>query len=103
MSLLKSATGHLTNLSSAPETEMEDRPFYYDSIPHTVIPLFTATDPFNQSFARIINRSDGAGTVTVRARDDSGVLRGQFTLPIGAKQVLHFNSDDLENGNARAP
>ena len=101
MSLLKSATGHLTNLSSAPEAEMEDRPFYYNSIPHTVIPLFTATDPFNQSFARIINRSDGAGTVTVRARDDSGVIRGQFTLPIGAKQVLHFNSDDLENGNAR--
>ena len=106
MSLLKSATGHLTNLSSAPEAEMEDRvnvtaqgfPFW---IPGAVIPLFTATDPFNQSFARIINRSDGAGTVTVQATDDSGVVRGQFTLPIGANQVLHFNSDDLENGSTR--
>ena len=105
MSLLKSATGHLTNLSSAPEAEMEghivspDNSFF--ERPGTLIPLFTATDPFNQSFARIINRSDATGTVTVKAADDSGVVRGQFTLPIGAKQVLHFNSDDLENGSAR--
>ena len=100
MSLLKSATGHLTNLSSSPEAEMEDRPFYYNHIPHTVIPLFTAADSRNQSFARIINRSNGDGTVIVRAKDDSGVVRGTFRLPIGANQVLHFNSDDLENGNA---
>ena len=61
-------------------------------IPGAVIPLFTATDPFNQSFARIINGSDGDGTITVQATDDTGTVRGQFTLPIGAKQVLHFNS-----------
>ena len=77
--------GYLTNLSSAPEG--------------TTIPLFTAVSRFRQSFARIINRSPEAGTVTVRARDDSGTERGSFTIPIGANQVRHFNSDDLENGS----
>ena len=105
MSLLKSATGHLTNLSSAPEAEMEDIiPYeFFQAAGESgdVIPLFTAPDSFAQSFARIINRSDGAGTVIVEATDDSGVVRGTFRVPIGAKQVLHFNSDDLENGSIR--
>ncbi len=85
MSLMSTKVGYLTNLSSAPEG--------------TTIPLFTAVSRFRQSFARIINRSPEAGTVTVRARDDSGTERGSFTIPIGANQVRHFNSDDLENGS----
>ena len=105
MSLLKSATGHLTNLSSAPEAEMGDRADVTSQnlpyrIPGDVIPLFTAADSRNQSFVRIINRSDGDGTVIVKATDDSGTVRGIFRVPIGANRVLHFNSDDLENGNA---
>ena len=113
MSLLKSATGHLTNLSFFAEAEMEDVIPYEDGIivqnngrnpSHgefgDVIPLFTAADSRNQSFARIINRSDGDGTVIVQATDDSGTVRGIFRVPIGANQVVHFNSDDLENGNA---
>ena len=36
----------------------------------------------------------------VKATDDSGAVRGTFRVPIGANQVLHFNSDDLEYGNA---
>ena len=104
MSLLKSATGHLTNLSSSPEAEVTDGIPYQD-FPYygelgDVIPLFTTADSRNQSFARIINRSDGDGTVIVQATDDSGAVRGIFRVPIGANQVLHFNSDDLENGNA---
>ena len=94
MSLMSTRTGHLTNLSSAPEG--------------TAVPLFTAASAGRQSFARIVNRSSEAGTVEVHARDDSGVRYGTgptgyqpaFTLPIGANQALHFNSDDLENGNA---
>ena len=104
MSLLKSATGHLTNLSSSTEAEMEDHAYVTSQgtvygISGTVIPLFTAADSRNQSFARIINRSDGDGTVIVKATDDSGAVRGIFRVPIGANQVLHFNSDDLEYGN----
>ena len=95
MSLMSTRTGHLTNLSSAPEG--------------TAVPLFTAATAGRQSFARIVNRSAVAGTVRVVAIDDSGTVHGAefdgegrfaFTLPIGGHQVLHFNSDDLERGNA---
>ena len=96
MSLMSTRTGHLTNLSSAPEG--------------AAVPLFTAATAGRQSFARIVNRSAEAGTVTAYATDDSGARYGTdwgyaygqaaFTLPIGANQALHFNSDDLENGNA---
>ncbi len=86
MSLMSTRVGYLTNLSSAPEG--------------TGVSLFTAATAGRQSFVRIINRSAEAGTVTVHATDDSGTVRGYFTIPIGANQVQYFNSDDLENGNA---
>ena len=95
MSLMSTTVGYLTNLSSAPEG--------------TTISLFTAAAESRQSFARIVNRSAAAGTVRVVAIDDSGTGHGAevdgegrfaFTLPIGGHQVLHFNSDDLERGNA---
>ena len=95
MSLMSTRTGHLTNLSSVPEG--------------TAVPLFTAATAGRQSFVRIVNRSSEAGTVAAYATDDSGTVHGAefgpegrfaFTLPIGANQALHFNSDDLENGNA---
>ena len=103
MNLMRTISGHLANLSSAPEPELEDHIPYpdYPGFGETgaVIPLFTSADAFRQSFARIVNRSDAAGTVIVEATDDIGTVHGQFRLPIGAKQALHFTSDDLENGN----
>ena len=86
MSLMSTMSGYLTNLSSAPEG--------------TGTQLFTANSAFRQSFVRLINRSTEAGTVTVHATDDSGVVRGYFTIPLDANQARHFNSDDLENGSA---
>ena len=83
---MSTRVGYLTNLSSAPEG--------------TTISLFTAAAESRQSFARIVNRSADAGTVMVRATDDSGWPRSAFTIPIDGHQALHFNSDDLENGNA---
>ena len=52
-----------------------------------------------QSFIRIINHSDQAGTVQIHAIDDSAERSGPITLDIGAKASRHFNSDDLESGN----
>ena len=78
--------GYLTNLSSAPEGG--------------IVPLFTAAAESRQSFVRIINRSPVAGTVEVLPMDDSGGTSGWFDIRIGGNQVLHFNSDDLEHGNA---
>ena len=94
MSLLDSPTGTMTNLSTAPP-----RPDAGDPV-HRV-PLFPpASDPFRQGFARVVNRSDEAGEVSVRPSDESGRDYGALTLAIGANEAVHFNSDDLERGNA---
>ena len=105
MSLMSTKTGYLTNLSSAPEA-----PVVLQALSQgTAVSLFTAATEFRQSFVRIINRSPEAGTVTVQAWDDSGAQYGTeestygqaaFTIPIDGNQVRHFNSDDLEHGNA---
>ena len=65
------------------------------------IPLFAAaSNPLGrQGFARIVNRSDRAGEVQIEAVDDSGMAAGPVTLPLGANETVHFNSDDLEGGN----
>ena len=50
-------------------------------------------------FVRIVNESDEARDVVVRAFDDAGTEYGPVTLAIGAGEVRHFNSRDLETGN----
>ncbi len=91
MSLLDSPTGAMANLSTAPPQP--------EAGVHRV-PLFPpASDPFRQGFVRVVNRSDDAGEVSVRARDDSGRDYEPVTLAIAANQAVHFNSDDLEQGN----
>ena len=92
MSLMESPSGHLTNLSTAPANRHGDV---------LVLPLFlSAADPHQrQGFARIINHSDRAGTVSIQAFDDSAWEYAPLTLSISAKAAVHFNSDDLELGN----
>ena len=64
------------------------------------IPLFTARGhATRQGFARIVNRSDRAGTVTIYAIDDGGARRGPLSLDLRAYQARHINSEDLERGN----
>ena len=63
--------------------------------------VLSASSPLGrQSFARIINRSEAAGEVRIEAYDDEGVAAGPVTLSIGAGEAAHFNSEDLEEGNA---
>ena len=52
-----------------------------------------------QGFVRVVNASDRAGTVRVRAFDDAGE-EYPLMLKIDAHEVVHFNSADLESGNA---
>ena len=64
------------------------------------LPLIASASNVNkQGFVRIINNSDRAGTVSIRAVDDAGRRYGPITLSIDAKATVHFNSQDLERGN----
>ena len=53
-----------------------------------------------QGFLRIVNRSAQAGAVTLTAIDDEGRNAGTETLSLAANGAIHFNSRDLERGNA---
>ena len=66
------------------------------------VSVFPAADDAagRQGFVRVINHSDAAGEVLVEAVDDAGVRADPVRLAIGARQARHFNSGDLEAGNA---
>lgn len=65
------------------------------------VPYFpAASDAFRKGFVRVINHSARAGEIRLDAVDDSGATHGPVALDIGARETVHFNSDDLERGNA---
>ena len=66
------------------------------------VPLFpSAADPSGrEGLVRVLNRSDVAGVVLIEAVDDAGVRSEPVRLAIGAGGAAHFNSADLESGNA---
>ena len=94
MSLLSSPTGHLTNLSALPRAPEEEG--------GRIVPLFpSASDPLGrEGFVRVANRADESGTVSIEAYDDSNLTYPTVALALNARQTRHFNSDDLELGNA---
>ena len=59
-----------------------------------------ASDAVREGFVRVINRSLEAGEVTIEATDDAGTRLGPVTLSVAAGATAHFNSNDLEQGNA---
>ncbi len=64
------------------------------------VPYFPAAGGSRQGFARIVNRSNEDGHMFVEAVDDAGVRAPRARLEIGARQAVHFNSEDLERGSA---
>ena len=64
-----------------------------------VLPLVTPASDLRQTFVRIVNRSDRAGTVHIHAIDDGGRSFGPVSFSMDAGQTRHFNSADLETGN----
>ena len=65
------------------------------------VPLMLSTsDSTRQGFVRIVNESFEFGSVRVFAVDDSGHAPEPIEIPLGAEQVVHFNANDLEYGNA---
>ena len=68
--------------------------------PHILSLVTPASDSGLETFVRVINRSNGAGTVRMHAIDDDGRRFGPATLSLEARQTRHFTSMDLEEGNA---
>ena len=65
------------------------------------VPIFLRSgSSFGQGFARVVNRSAQAGEVRIAAIDALGRRYGPATLQIDARETAHFNSADLELGNA---
>ena len=62
--------------------------------------MLTASDSTRQGFVRIVNESRESGSVRVSAFDDGGYAPDPIEIRLGAGQTVHFNSNDLENGNA---
>ena len=67
---------------------------------HALPFLTPASNLAQQGFVRIVNESGRAGTVEIHAIDDAGERFGPATLRVGAGRSVHFNSQDLEAGNA---
>ena len=59
-----------------------------------------AADLMREGFVRVINHDDEAGEVSIEAIDDTGMRYGPVTLSLDAGETQHFNSGDLEDGNA---
>ena len=95
MNILESRrTGKLTNLSASGLRGVPD------DVTGVSLPLFIPGDSATrQGFARIINHSNTAGTVSITGVDDAGTEFGPIRLSIGAREAAHFNSQDLEGGN----
>ena len=98
MSLYASPTGHLSNLSSAPQPATGDA-----TATHTVAFLPAAARGRRegvQGLVRLINRSGTAGTARIEAFDDAGQRHGPLTLRLVAGETVRLSSADLERGNA---
>ena len=94
-SWLESPSGHLSNLSPPPLRAAADETLR--------LPLFpSATNPAGrEGFVRVANMTAAEGMVDIEAVDDAGVRAGPVQLQLAARATTHFNSDDLENGNAK--
>ena len=92
MNLLSNSTGHLSNLSTVP----------FNATPgiHGVPLLPASSDATGrQGLVRVINRTDTAGEVHVKAFDDTQWDYAPLVLSLGSGEALQFDSNDLEQGN----
>ena len=64
------------------------------------VPLMLAPDSERQGFVRIINETGRNGSVRITAVDDAGNAASPFSIELPAGASVHFNSDDLADGNS---
>ena len=95
MSLLENPTGHLTNLSTAPDNAT---PLADGRTMHR-LPLFPVADGSREGIVRVINRSYSSGEVTIEAVDDAGARSGPVQVAVAPRRVVELSATDLEHGN----
>ena len=61
--------------------------------------MLSASYSTRQGFVRVVNESGESGAVRVFAFDDGGHAPDPIEIRLGAGRVVHFNSNDLEDGN----
>lgn len=61
--------------------------------------VLSTTNPAQQAFVRLINRSFRSSSVRVYAIDDAGQRYDPIDVRIHGRETVHFNSDDLADGN----
>ena len=57
-------------------------------------------DTLRHGLVRVVNHGMTAAKTRIAAIDDLGTRHDGLTLAVGAGQAVHFNSSDLESGNA---
>ena len=92
MSLMSSPAGRLSNLSTAPSSLVDGA--------HRVALFPSASDPALRGLVRVVNRSGSVAEVRIVARDDTDWAYEPLRLTVAAGAAAHFDSDDLERGNA---
>ena len=95
MSLLENPTGHLTNLSTAPDNAT---PLADGRTMHR-LPLFPVADGSREGIVRVINRSYSSGEVTIEAVDDAGARSGPVQVAVAPRRAVELSATDLEHGN----
>ncbi|MBV1907017.1 MAG: hypothetical protein KUG75_13155, partial [Pseudomonadales bacterium] len=93
MSLIRSPGGFLTNLSSVVPKDGQNVHHIYFANP--------ASNLSQQSFIRLVNITDGVGSVTIAGIDDDGnpAPGGEVILELGAFEARGITIQDLEAGN----
>ena len=90
---LVTGDGRLANLSAAPKPPAQDAE---SGLAVNDIPYFPAESGAGDGLGRFVNESSIAGSVEVRAYDETGRAFEPIVLAVGPRQAVHFSSADLE-------
>jgi hypothetical protein len=93
MSLIRTPDGFVTNLSdTVPKPAPGEYAVYFAN---------PASNPAQQTFLRVVNRSKQSGPVTMSGIDENGALApgGDLSFTLEPQQAVQFTASDLELGN----
>jgi len=90
MSLIRTPDGFLTSVNDTVLISGDDNLAFFAN---------PASNVNQQTFLRIVNTADVAGTVSISAVDDAGIASNTITFELAAFESKQLNAQDLELGN----